>query len=71
MSGSPIVGNIALSLQAKDVCESHFFGGRGCGKCPIITACHSSRPQEPMDDWRKRVNDAAAAAISKATGEAA
>ena len=59
-----------LSAQARAVCAEHWRPrDADCGRCPIRSACES--PTQPpteaaIDEWRGRVNAAAAAAIGKA-----
>ena len=61
-----------LSPQALAVCARHWQPrGAGCGRCPIRSACTS--PAQPLteatlDDWRSRVNAAAAAQEERASG---
>lgn len=45
------------------ICEAHYNGGAGCGRCPIHEACHSSPSKlsaESLSAWYARCDQAAA-----------
>ena len=65
-----MIDKTPLSDAVRTVCSRHFDGNsRGCSKCPIREACHSSPNGwgltfDNMEAWRLRLNAAAASATS-------
>jgi len=53
---------MTIQPQTISVCEAHYNGGSGCGRCPIHEACHSSPSKlsnDSMSAWIERCNQAA------------
>lgn len=57
-----------LSPAVEQICQQHYGGWQakvnGCHRCPIRDQCITDKPvrtEQELAEWRKSINDAAAA----------
>lgn len=57
-----------LSPAVEQICQQHYGGWQakvnGCHRCPIRDQCITNKPtrtEQELAEWRKSINDAAAA----------